>query len=81
MRTDLYTKTMLTVIAACLIYLSLGRPGVLPAVQAQTDPTHVILAGWSQNPFGPAMSLGSQPLPVGGLNGGGIAPILVRQQR
>lgn len=81
MRTDFYTKTLLTIIAACLIYLSLGRPGIVPVVQAQNEPAHVILAGWSQSPTGGAMSLGSQPLPVGGLNGGGIAPILVRQQR
>lgn len=81
MRTDVYTKVMLTIIAACLIYISLGRPAILPALQAQVDPPHVILAGWSQTPTSAAMSLGSQPLPVGGLNGGGIAPILVRQQR
>jgi hypothetical protein len=81
MSTDLYTKTILTVIAACLIYLSLGRPAVLPAVQAQTEPTRVILAGWSQAPNTPIVSLGSMPLPVGGLNTGGVVPILVREQR
>ena len=81
MRTDVYTKVMLTVIAACLIYIALGRPAIVPSVQAQSDPQHVILAGWSPSPFGPAVALGSQPLPVDGLNGGGIPPILVRQQR
>ena len=74
MRTDAYAKFMLTVIAACLIYIALGRPAILPPVQAQNDPQHVILAGWSQSPFGPAVSLSSQPLPVGGLNAAGIAP-------
>ncbi len=81
MRTDTYTKVMLTVIAACLIYIALGRPAMLPVAQAQNEPAHVILAGWSQSTAGAAMSLGSQPLPVGGLNAGGITPILVRQQR
>jgi hypothetical protein len=81
MSTDRYTKTILTVIAACLIYLCLGRPAVLPAVQAQTEPTRVILAGWSQAPNTPIVSLGSMPLPVGGLDTGGIVPILVREQR
>ena len=47
MRTDTYTKTMLTVIAACLIYLCLGRPAVFPTAQAQAQQTHVILDGWS----------------------------------
>ena len=81
MRTDAYAKVMLTVIAACLVYIALGRPAIVPAVHAQNEPAHVILAGWSQSPTGAALSLGSQPLPVGGLNTGGIAPILVRQQR
>jgi hypothetical protein len=80
MRTDAYTKVMLTVIAACLIYIALGRPGILPAVQAQGEPQHVILAGWSQSPASAAVSLGSQPLPVSGVNAGG-APNLVRQPR
>lgn len=65
MRTDVYTKVM----------------PILPAVQAQNEPAHVILARWSQSPTGADMSFGRQPLPIGGLNGYGIAPILVRQQR
>ena len=73
-RSDAYTKVVLTVIAACLIYIALGRPAILPSVQAQNEPQHVILAGWSQSPTGPAVSLGSQPLPVSGPNTGGIAP-------
>jgi hypothetical protein len=74
MRTDVYSRIMLTVIAACWIYIALGRPAILPAAQAQNEPQHVILAGWSQSPFGPAVSLGSQPLPVGGLTAAGSAP-------
>lgn len=37
MKIDLYTKSVLTVIAACLVYLCLGKPGPATAV-AQADP-------------------------------------------
>jgi hypothetical protein len=52
MRTDLYTKTVLTVIAACLVYLCLGRPTLVPHAQAQegqfqrTLLQRVVIAGW-----------------------------------
>jgi hypothetical protein len=37
MRLDLYTKTLLTVIAACLVWMSLGGPSLLVPVSAQQD--------------------------------------------
>ena len=37
MKVDLYTKSVLTVIAACLVYLCFGKPGPAAAV-AQADP-------------------------------------------
>jgi hypothetical protein len=37
MKIDLYTKSVLTVIAACLVYLCFGKPGPAAAV-AQADP-------------------------------------------
>jgi hypothetical protein len=48
MRTDNYVKAMLTIIAACLVYLSFGRPGLLLSAQAQARPdmTRVLIAGW-----------------------------------
>jgi hypothetical protein len=35
MRTDRYTKIVLTIIALCLVWLSLGGPKLLPAARAQ----------------------------------------------
>jgi hypothetical protein len=62
MKADFYTKTMLTVIAACLIYLCLDRPGVLPAAQAQkSQPTRVVVVGFEQDASGYLRQL---PLPV-----------------
>ena len=51
MTIDLYTKTVLTVIAACLVYLCLGRPAVVPAAQAQDQPSRVVIAGWEPGPL------------------------------
>jgi hypothetical protein len=36
MRTDRYTKIVLTIIAACLVWLSLGGPQLLTSARAQT---------------------------------------------
>ena len=38
MKVDLYTKSVLTVIAACLVYLCLGKPGPAPALAQAADP-------------------------------------------
>jgi hypothetical protein len=52
MRIDTYTKVILTVIALCLIWLSLGGPSPLPSVSAQGKQTQssgygrVVIAGW-----------------------------------
>ena len=45
MSVDRYTKAVLTVIAVCLVWLSLGGPSLLPVVTAQ-DGGRVILSGW-----------------------------------
>lgn len=44
MSVDRYTKIVLTVIAACLIWLSLGGPSLISPVSAQSD--RVYIAGW-----------------------------------
>ena len=45
MKADKYTKVVLTVIAACLVWLSLGGPSLLQTAHAQsTQP--VLIAGW-----------------------------------
>ena len=55
MSVDRYTKAVLTVIALCLVWLSLGGPALLPTAAAQGDPragidprgiANVYLAGW-----------------------------------
>ena len=46
MTIDRYTKTVLTVIALCLVWLSLGGPSLLPVVGAQQGATEVVLVGW-----------------------------------
>jgi hypothetical protein len=46
MRIDWYTKAVLTVIAVCLIWLSLGGPSLLPPVQAQSTNNRVVIEGW-----------------------------------
>jgi hypothetical protein len=44
MTVDRYTKALLTVIAACLVWLSFGGPSLLPTVSAQDQ--GVVLIGW-----------------------------------
>ena len=46
MAVDRYTKAVLTVIAVCLVWLSLGGPSMMTPVSAQADGNRVILAGW-----------------------------------
>ena len=43
---DRYTKAVLTVIAVCLVWLSVGGPSVLPSVSAQSGYERVVLYGW-----------------------------------
>lgn len=47
MAVDRYTKAVLTVIAVCLVWLSLGGPALVTPVNAQTAPQSVILAGFT----------------------------------
>jgi hypothetical protein len=44
MSVDRYTKVILTVIALCLVWLSLGGPSLITPVEAQAD--GVLLRGW-----------------------------------
>jgi hypothetical protein len=45
MSVDRYTKLVLTVIAVCLVWISLGGPSLITPVKAQTA-DRVLLAGW-----------------------------------
>ena len=69
MNIDLYTKTILTVIAACLVWMCLS--GVTPSTFAQgqqAGPTRVILVDERNAPLNTANGLrvdvGTQPIPV-----------------
>jgi hypothetical protein len=44
MAIDRYTKLVLTVIAVCLVWLSVGGPSLITPVSAQAD--SVLLRGW-----------------------------------
>jgi hypothetical protein len=48
MRIDLYTRVMLTIIAACLVWLSFGGPSLVAPAHAQQTPseTRVLITGW-----------------------------------
>ena len=45
MAVDRYTKLLLTVIAVCLVWLSVGGPSVFTPVSAQSD-QRVLISGW-----------------------------------
>jgi hypothetical protein len=47
-RSDLYTKFVLTVIAACLVWLALGGPAFLTVAHAQRSSGYdrVVISGW-----------------------------------
>ena len=45
MTVDRYTKAVLTVIAVCLVWLSVGGPSLITPVRAQDD-ARVLLRGW-----------------------------------
>jgi hypothetical protein len=71
MNADLYTKAVLTVIAACLIWICVN--GMTPSAQAQTAPTpgqpvRVMIVDEKGNPLhttqGFRVNLGPQPLPI-----------------
>ncbi len=51
MQNDRYTKFVLTIIAVCLVWLSLGGPALIPGTQAQAAQSgsgydRVLVAGW-----------------------------------
>jgi hypothetical protein len=47
MKADWYFKVVLTVIAICLVWISVGGPSLLPVVEAQPRPqSDVYIVGW-----------------------------------
>ena len=66
MKIDLYTKAILTVIAMCLVWISLGGPSVLTPVSAQVRTSgyqRVVLAGWTDS-GGLEKAFNNEALPV-----------------
>jgi hypothetical protein len=61
MKTDTYTKVMLTIIAAAVLWISLGGPSLITPVQAQNPPQRVTIAGWESSGDSKPRGL---PLPV-----------------
>ena len=45
MRIDWYTKAVLTIIAAALVWIAADGPSLLPAVEAQAGPQRVVIVG------------------------------------
>ena len=69
MKTDLYTKAVLTVIAMCLVWLCVnGATPVVGAQAARPGPTPVLLVDANGNPIygadGLRMNMGTKVVPV-----------------
>ena len=71
MTVDRYTKVVLTVIAMCLVWLSLGGPSLITPVTAQANAQRVILAGWADEKG----TVWAFPLYGGPVNGNSGLPI------
>jgi hypothetical protein len=63
MRSDRYTKVMLTIIAACLVWLSLGGMQIVPSAHAQATPPPAPKAQAPKAQVPPAPSPARKPLP------------------
>ena len=66
MRADRYTKTLLTIIAACLVWLAAKDLVLPPAARAQTSDSvqRVLIVGWDQGVESEANADGLSALPV-----------------
>jgi hypothetical protein len=74
MRANLYTNAVLTVIAACLVYICMGGPAIVPGASAQVPPapqvtapnaTEVVIVGWKVDPSARGVAtLGAFGLPM-----------------
>jgi len=66
MRIDAYTKVVLTIIAACLVYLAFAGRAVMPVARAESDGSRVLITGWV-DADGRVQRLPSAPSLGGGL--------------
>ena len=74
MRIDFYTKFVLTVIALCLIWLSVGGPAILPGAIAQESGLgeRIVITGWEDEKgqvtrFSRTTDASGRPMDKGGL--------------
>jgi hypothetical protein len=63
-RTDRYTKVVLTIIALSLVWIAAGGPSLVTPVDAQNGTQRVIVVGWAPSKYSPANSDKEMPLPV-----------------
>ena len=47
MKIDPYTKVILTIIAVCLVWLSVGGPSIITVAAQDDRAQRVVLAGWA----------------------------------
>ena len=87
MRIDAYTKFVLTVIALCLIWLSVGGPSLIPSISAQTQQARyasgynrVVIAGWLDDRGGEHPLLPTRPDAAGTPSAPGL-PVAVMFSR
>jgi hypothetical protein len=66
MKTDLYTRIVLTVIAVCLVWLCVNS--LTPSAAAQADTQKVVVVGWNSNPL-PVIIADAKGAPLMGPNG------------
>jgi hypothetical protein len=63
-RTDRYTKVVLTIIALCLVWIAAGGPSLVTPVDAQNGTQRVVIVGWASSKYSPVNDDKSLPLPT-----------------
>jgi len=80
MKTDFYTRAVLTVIAACLLWICVGV--LTPSASAQADIQKVMLVDARgmplSGPTGLRVNLGDQPLAVSLPNQDKVIPVVIK---
>ena len=75
MKIDLYTKTILTAILGCLLWLCAMQTPIATPVQAQLGPTPVIIAGYSGAGGTHSLDSGLPVRTVGGVASASTVPM------
>lgn len=75
MHVDRYTKLVLSIVAVCLIWLSIGGPSLLTTTHAQSNDAVVVIRGWvaskgTVHALAPSGGSGGNGLPVDVVWGG-----------